>query len=708
MSLRVKLRCNFKLKELVSISLLSFFMLPAIAQIRTQEQMEVIAQGVLMQKKERVRNTSSLTKIRQLSLAKIDNIKENGCERFFIYTATEDSVGFVIVPSDASMPQVLAYSLTERFSDVHESVLPLLRLYGESTKEQGEQIRAAASRSDDAIDVSPLLGDIKFNQIPPFNNLCPSVEGKMTPTGCLPTAMAQVMRYYEYPARGSGYVNYTTNTRGQDLSLNLDEVPFDWSSIMPSYGDIEANIQSCIMVDDAWFTTTASFADYEGYPMYLKIEPGISNAAGPDVKNGSLAFVIKRPDGTFVVENGLRRDVPSFPNRSSYSYNYLRRPVIPGSYSDGNYTTYLAICLEGENKWHAIRNTMTNAPVSVELSKSGFQLSQGTQTYPCSYSKTQGQAVAELMRAVGIANRANYDIGGTGSSFNDYCLRMTEHFGYDGDMRYVKSNLFPLHRMYSFIDADLQEGRPVSVCGITADGKGGVGGAHQFVIDAVERRDGIPYYHINWGWGGSCDGYFLLYDMTPDSSSKSDTYCSNYGYEFNVVLMCNPEDGISHPQHFYTKGLKGILEDNDKIMVSVDKLTNSNPSTVSIIATARLINEKDRVEYDLGHFIDYKNIASYSGWSNLSRTYSLPNNIPNGKYRVELFITQIGDEEMPLDVESFEDEPCVVTILRNSSGISSLQNAKLEQSTYNLVGQRVSADSYKGMIINGTKKYLRR
>lgn len=704
----MKVLYNFMVKVILGISFFSFFILPSVAQIRTQEQMEAIAKAVLMPNNDEQKDANTLARIRRMSFAQICSIKEYCNDRLSIYTANDDSVGFVIVPSNVNMPKVLAYSLTDRFCDVHENVLPLLRLYGETTEVQVEKIKTAISKNVSTMEVTPLLGDIKFNQVPPYNNLCPSIDGEKTPTGCLPTAMAQVMCYYKYPANGTGQVDYTTDTRGLNLSLNLDQVNFDWLNIMPSYSDIEANVQSCTMVDDAWFTTVGSLSDYEGYPMYLKIEPGIQNEMGPDIKSGSLAFVVRKTDGTFVVENSLRCDVPSFPQHSGYPFNYLRRPIIPSSFSDGNYTAYLAICLDGENKWHAVRNKNTNSLVSVKLDKSGCTISMGAQTYSCSYGKVEGQAIAELMRAVGIANRANYDIGGTGSSFNNYCQRMTEHFGYDSDMRYVKSKLFPLSRMYSFIDAELQEGRPVSVCGITADGKGGVGGAHQFLIDAVERKDGVPYYHINWGWGGSCDGYFLLYDMTPDSASKSETYSSNYGYEFNAVLMCNPEDGIPHPQHFYTRGLKGILENNDKIMVSVDKLTNSNPSAVSIKATARLINEKDGVVYDLGYFIDYKNIASYSGWSNLSRIYPLPKDIPNGKYRVELFITQIGDEEIPLDVESFEDEPCVVTILRNSTRIGSLQNAKLEQTTYNLAGQRVSADSYNGIVINGTKKYVKK
>lgn len=43
-----------------------------------------------------------------------------------------------------------------------------------------------------------------LNQGTPFNNDCPKVNGTKTPTGCVATAMAQVMNYWKYPEVGTG------------------------------------------------------------------------------------------------------------------------------------------------------------------------------------------------------------------------------------------------------------------------------------------------------------------------------------------------------------------------------------------------------------------------------------------------------------------------------------------------------------------------
>lgn len=49
--------------------------------------------------------------------------------------------------------------------------------------------------------IAPLLGGIEWSQNAPFNNLCPKYDGKHNAiTGCVATAMAQIMRYWKYPS----------------------------------------------------------------------------------------------------------------------------------------------------------------------------------------------------------------------------------------------------------------------------------------------------------------------------------------------------------------------------------------------------------------------------------------------------------------------------------------------------------------------------
>lgn len=89
-------------------------------------------------------------------------------------------------------------------------------------------------RTDADKSVGPLLGDINFNQEAPYNNKCPYLNGGRAVTGCVATAMAMIMRYYKYPKKGIGSFQYTGGSTGAQ-TLVLEDHPFDWANILPSY-----------------------------------------------------------------------------------------------------------------------------------------------------------------------------------------------------------------------------------------------------------------------------------------------------------------------------------------------------------------------------------------------------------------------------------------------------------------------------------------
>lgn len=88
------------------------------------------------------------------------------------------------------------------------------------------------SDSNDAVE--PLLGNINYDQGTPYNNKCPYLNGGRAVTGCVATAMAQVMRYYRYPANGTGTFTYTGGNDGA-RTINLEDYPFDWNNMLEEY-----------------------------------------------------------------------------------------------------------------------------------------------------------------------------------------------------------------------------------------------------------------------------------------------------------------------------------------------------------------------------------------------------------------------------------------------------------------------------------------
>lgn len=89
--------------------------------------------------------------------------------------------------------------------------------------------------------IEPLLGGIAWNQKDPFNRLCPEVEVNgqtiKCPTGCVATATAQVMKYWEWPKQGTGSYRYTSSKNGIEIELEADfsQSVYDWDNMLDDY-----------------------------------------------------------------------------------------------------------------------------------------------------------------------------------------------------------------------------------------------------------------------------------------------------------------------------------------------------------------------------------------------------------------------------------------------------------------------------------------
>lgn len=150
--------------------------------------------------------------------------------------------GFVIVSTDDRMPLILGYSTTSAFdADMPEHVRWFLSSYQHSYE-------LMLSDTDDAADrfpmsavaatvdsVGPLLGNIHFDQGAPFNRRCPGNGNSRCLTGCVATAMAQVMRYYQYPRVGTGSFTFTPASTGTQMTVDLQKLPFRWDLIKDDY-----------------------------------------------------------------------------------------------------------------------------------------------------------------------------------------------------------------------------------------------------------------------------------------------------------------------------------------------------------------------------------------------------------------------------------------------------------------------------------------
>ena len=150
----------------------------------------------------------------------------------------DNDKGYVILSGDDRTVPVLAYSDKGSLDVDHmpENMKWWLQYYEEAIEQVVEyQLtnKMPAGRPTDVI--KPLI-KTKWDQIWPFNEMCPSIGNVKCPTGCVATAMAQVLNYHRCPADSTNAIDaYTTNSYKVQMP-RLEPTTFDWDNMLNVYG----------------------------------------------------------------------------------------------------------------------------------------------------------------------------------------------------------------------------------------------------------------------------------------------------------------------------------------------------------------------------------------------------------------------------------------------------------------------------------------
>ena len=125
--------------------------------------------------------------------------------------------------------------------------------------------------------VAPLLGDLAWDQGEPYNELCPEVGKVHCITGCVATAMAQIMYYNKWPLKGTGKHSYMWN--GTKLEADYSKSVYEYGKMRTTYDknwtQSEALAVAQLMYDcgvsvDMQYGTGSSGAYSEDVPIAMK------------------------------------------------------------------------------------------------------------------------------------------------------------------------------------------------------------------------------------------------------------------------------------------------------------------------------------------------------------------------------------------------------------------------------------------------------
>jgi len=162
---------------------------------------------------------------------------------------------------------------------------------------------------------------------------------------------------------------------------------------------------------------------------------------------------------------------------------------------------------------------------------------------------TQKNAVAVLMYHCGVSVNMNYDLASNGGSGawviaadGPNCSEnaLKNYFGYKSTISGRERADYSDTQWVNMLEYELDHGRPVLYTGF-----GSLGG-HAFDFDGYDNND---YFHINWGWSGQSDGYFVIDDLSP-SVLGAGGGGGNFNNGQQALIMIEPAGSVLPPNPF--------------------------------------------------------------------------------------------------------------------------------------------------------------
>ena len=231
------------------------------------------------------------------------------------YYVFNDDVGkgFVVVAGDDKMGKVLAYSKEASIdmANLNPEARYLFESYRQVYEELGKNktltTRAGAvTKAADA--VQPLLKS-KWGQDYPYSKQTHYM------TGCVATAVAQVMYYHKWPTQGKGQESYTVKFDNTVRSADFTKSHYDWDNMLPDYNHRNVTTKQedavALLMNDVGIATNMQYTDRASGTQSYMAERALRNYFDYDA-----SMVTRSYEGVDnfieIVKNELRNGFPLY------------------------------------------------------------------------------------------------------------------------------------------------------------------------------------------------------------------------------------------------------------------------------------------------------------------------------------------------------------------------------------------------------------
>ena len=273
------------------------------------------------------------------------------------YYAFNLEQGYVIVSGDDEMTELVGYA-ENGFFDA-ENVPPQMQLWLDGYAEYVAAVQSGKAKArkillsdSPSVVVEPLV-TTKWNQDAPFNNFAPEYTDdnnntQRCATGCAATAMAQIMKFHNWPEQGVGHYSYEHQSFGT-ISSNFSEHVYDWTNMIDRYNNGEySNVQAdavALLMKDCGVSLNMNYGPVSGasiysyYPAfknYFRYSSRTVNRSGCETAEFTKIITDELQEGRPIIYCGTGEDGGHAFVVDGYDTNYFLHVNWGwGGYSDG-------------------------------------------------------------------------------------------------------------------------------------------------------------------------------------------------------------------------------------------------------------------------------------------------------------------------------------------------------------------------------------
>ncbi|MBQ9231200.1 MAG: C10 family peptidase [Prevotella sp.] len=382
----------------------------------TYEQAEQAARKFLREH----RSVSSSQQMKMAAKRQVPMGLAHDANAYYVFNVGSDE-GFVVVSGSNLTSQVLGYATKGSFKQ--EKIPVNMKAWLDDYAEQIAYIERTMGKNQAPIlrrnraALAPLLTS-KWNQDAPYNNMCPLYGGYRSVTGCVATALAQVINYHKYPAQTTAPIpSYTTKTYG----ISMPEIPIttiDWDNMLDSYGSGATTAQK---------NAVAQLMLLCGQAVEMNYTPDESGAVGRlDVK------ALRQYFGYDETVRDLARNAFSASEWEAIIYNEIanNRPVLYNGSSSGSGHAFVVDGYDGNELFHinwgwggmddgyfllSVLNPHNNESIGSSSSKDGYSINQDAVV---GIQHGTGEKIAERFLVFEMTNQGDATYTRSSSSSN--------------------------------------------------------------------------------------------------------------------------------------------------------------------------------------------------------------------------------------------------------------------------------------------------